>query len=328
MGKGERVGVSDRVAPVACRQAAYCGRTTPNRNGHRPSAQSANRRIGCDRCARIERRPEGRFGASTWTPGGICLTRAPDGHPLSVRDWVRFEWSPGEDHAPAVGPRRANHRCRAPRSVGSIRFGVHRGGARSLWAQARCCGRDRDEGRPRARHGRCPHVVLCPPLWSSNSEEPGSKSARRSTGGRMITAHKIVLDPNPAQENDFARACGTARFAYNWALAEWNRQYEAGERPSEAALRRQLNSLKDDAFPWMREVTKNAPQQAIKTSGPRSRITSLTSRSRSVSGDSAIRRSKRRENTTVSGLITVRTKITPTLSRWTTSASSSRLSAG
>src|SRR5262252_3721001 len=141
------------------------------------------------------------------------------------------------------------------------------GGARSLWAQARCCGRDRDEGRPRARHGRCPHVVLCPPLWRSNSEEPGSKSARRSTGGRMITAHKIVLDPHPAQENYFARACGTARFAYNWALAEWNRQYKAGERPSEAALRRQLNSLKDDAFPWMREVTKNAPQQAIKNLG-------------------------------------------------------------
>lgn len=83
----------------------------------------------------------------------------------------------------------------------------------------------------------------------------------------MITAHKIVLDPNPAQENYFARACGTARFAYNWALAEWNRQYKAGERPSEAALRRQLNSLKDDAFPWMREVTKNAPQQAIKNLG-------------------------------------------------------------
>jgi putative transposase len=83
----------------------------------------------------------------------------------------------------------------------------------------------------------------------------------------MITAHKIVLDPNPAQENYFARACGTARFAYNWALAEWNRQYKAGERPSEASLRRQLNSLKHDAFPWMREVTKNAPQQAIKNLG-------------------------------------------------------------
>jgi putative transposase len=32
-------------------------------------------------------------------------------------------------------------------------------------------------------------------------------------------------------------------------------------------LRRKLNSLKDAEFPWMREVTKNAPQQAIKNLG-------------------------------------------------------------
>ena len=95
MGKGERVGVPDRVAHVACRQAAYSRRTTPNGNGHRPSAKSTNRRIGRDLCARIERSPEGRFGASTWTPGGICLTRAPDGHPRSVRDWVRFARAEG-----------------------------------------------------------------------------------------------------------------------------------------------------------------------------------------------------------------------------------------
>ncbi|HUW97924.1 MAG TPA: hypothetical protein VMV40_03640 [Acidiferrobacter sp.] len=29
------------------------------------------------------------------------------------------------------------------------------------------------------------------------------------------------------------------------------------------ALRRQLNSIKDEPFPWMRGVTKNAPQMAI-----------------------------------------------------------------
>jgi putative transposase len=73
----------------------------------------------------------------------------------------------------------------------------------------------------------------------------------------MIIAHKIAFDPNAAQESYFARACGTARFAYNWALAEWKRQYLAGEKPSEASLRRKLNSLKDEQFPWMREVTKN-----------------------------------------------------------------------
>ena len=63
------------------------------------------------------------------------------------------------------------------------------------------------------------------------------------------------------------RACGVARFAYNWALAEWRCQYAAGEKPSEIALRKRLNALKHGCFPWMREVTKNAPQQAIKNLG-------------------------------------------------------------
>ncbi len=85
----------------------------------------------------------------------------------------------------------------------------------------------------------------------------------------MLTAHKIALDPNNIQATYLARAAGTARFAYNWALAEWQRQYEAhtaderSPKPSEAALRRKLNSIKREQFPWMLEVTKNAPQMAI-----------------------------------------------------------------
>lgn len=85
----------------------------------------------------------------------------------------------------------------------------------------------------------------------------------------MIIAHKIALDPNNVQATYFARAAGTARFAYNWALAEWKRQYEAWKldnslpKPSQAALRRQLNAIKREQFPWMLEVTKNAPQMAI-----------------------------------------------------------------
>ena len=35
----------------------------------------------------------------------------------------------------------------------------------------------------------------------------------------MLRAHKIALDPNNAQTTHLARACGVARFAYNWALA-------------------------------------------------------------------------------------------------------------
>lgn len=85
----------------------------------------------------------------------------------------------------------------------------------------------------------------------------------------MLVAHKIALKANNKQKTYFARAAGTARFAYNWALTEWCKQYEARKNdaslpsPSQAALRRQLNSIKRVQFPWMLEVTKNAPQMAI-----------------------------------------------------------------
>jgi putative transposase len=85
----------------------------------------------------------------------------------------------------------------------------------------------------------------------------------------MLVAHRIRLDPNKVQASCLARAAGAARFAYNWALAEWNRQYAAHRAdpalpaPSQLSLRRQLNAIKRAQFPWMLEVTKTAPQMAI-----------------------------------------------------------------
>jgi putative transposase len=85
----------------------------------------------------------------------------------------------------------------------------------------------------------------------------------------MLLAHRIRLDPNNVQASYLTRAAGTARFAFNWGLAEWERQYQAWKvnsslaLPTEAALRRQLNAIKREQFPWMLEVTKNAPQMAI-----------------------------------------------------------------
>ena len=85
----------------------------------------------------------------------------------------------------------------------------------------------------------------------------------------MLIAHKIALNPNNQQRTYFFKAAGIARFAYNWGLAEWQRQYDEWKKdnkrskPSQAALRRQLNAIKYEQFPWMLEVTKNAPQMAI-----------------------------------------------------------------
>ena len=82
-----------------------------------------------------------------------------------------------------------------------------------------------------------------------------------------MRAHRIRLEPNQAQRVFFARCAGVARVAYNWALARWKEQYTAGQKPNEAALRRELNALKKVEYPWMLEVPKTVPQQAIKNLG-------------------------------------------------------------
>jgi putative transposase len=79
----------------------------------------------------------------------------------------------------------------------------------------------------------------------------------------MIKAHKIRLHPTSEQANYFARAAGTSRFVWNWALAEWNRHYEADEKPTALTLKKQFNEIRREQFPWTWEVTKNASDQPI-----------------------------------------------------------------
>ena len=52
----------------------------------------------------------------------------------------------------------------------------------------------------------------------------------------MMRAHKIELVPTPEQETYFRKACGTARFTYNWGLARWDALRTAGQTPSVLAL--------------------------------------------------------------------------------------------
>lgn len=79
----------------------------------------------------------------------------------------------------------------------------------------------------------------------------------------MQRSHKIKLQPNNQQATYFAKAAGTARFVFNWALAAWKEGYEAGDKPSAYGLKKQFNSLKKQEFPWITEVTKCAPEQAF-----------------------------------------------------------------
>jgi putative transposase len=77
----------------------------------------------------------------------------------------------------------------------------------------------------------------------------------------MELSHRIALDPTVRQKEYFARACGTARFVWNWALAEWNAQYGLGGKPRATELKRLFNAIKYQRFPWLNGVHRDAHAQ-------------------------------------------------------------------
>lgn len=79
----------------------------------------------------------------------------------------------------------------------------------------------------------------------------------------MILGQRIRLDLNDVQQTFFARCAGTARFAYNWGLARWKKQHEAGEKPSAYSLNKELNAIKADEFPWLVELPWAIPTVAL-----------------------------------------------------------------
>lgn len=83
----------------------------------------------------------------------------------------------------------------------------------------------------------------------------------------MIRAHKIRLNPTAEQDVYLRRAVGVARFTYNWGLAEWKRQYEAGLKPSAMGLKKQFNAIKGEQFPFVGEVLRDASNTGFEKLG-------------------------------------------------------------
>lgn len=79
----------------------------------------------------------------------------------------------------------------------------------------------------------------------------------------MILAHKIRIDPTYKQEAYFRRACGTARFTYNWAIAEWKRLHDLGEKPTGMSLKKQFNAIRGTEFPWTYDVHRDCTARAF-----------------------------------------------------------------
>lgn len=82
---------------------------------------------------------------------------------------------------------------------------------------------------------------------------------------KVNQAFRFELKPNQEQKKRLAQHAGTARFAYNWGLAERIKLWEQEQRGTNAiAQHKQLNALKITQFPWMYEVSKCAPQEALR----------------------------------------------------------------
>jgi putative transposase len=82
---------------------------------------------------------------------------------------------------------------------------------------------------------------------------------------KIIRGYKTELDLNDGQRTACAKHAGAARYAYNWGLRRKIEAYETtGKGPTAMDLHRELNALKKTELTWMYEVSKCAPQEALR----------------------------------------------------------------
>ncbi|MFX0079169.1 MAG: RNA-guided endonuclease InsQ/TnpB family protein [Candidatus Hermodarchaeota archaeon] len=83
---------------------------------------------------------------------------------------------------------------------------------------------------------------------------------------RIHRGYRYELDPNNRQRTLLAKHAGCARFAYNWGLEQRIRLFyqQRGRFTNAIQQYRELSQLKKTQFTWMREVSKCAPQEALR----------------------------------------------------------------
>ena len=79
----------------------------------------------------------------------------------------------------------------------------------------------------------------------------------------MKRSHRIALKPTAEQESLFGQHAGYARFAYNWAVGEFEADLEVGEWLGEKTLRPRWNKVKHLVAPWARTLSQNPAKYAI-----------------------------------------------------------------
>jgi putative transposase len=82
----------------------------------------------------------------------------------------------------------------------------------------------------------------------------------------MIKTFKVRLEPNDKQLTMLFQCSGTARWAYNWCLANQQENYKNGGKfISDGDLRKELTLLKStEEYKWLNKYSNNITKQAIK----------------------------------------------------------------
>ena len=82
----------------------------------------------------------------------------------------------------------------------------------------------------------------------------------------MIKSIKVMLIPNNKQKTKMFQYGGASRFAYNWALARQQENYNNGGKfIQDGELRKEFTQLKKkEEYSWLNSISNNVTKQAIK----------------------------------------------------------------
>ncbi|MDP9282323.1 MAG: transposase [Chloroflexota bacterium] len=81
----------------------------------------------------------------------------------------------------------------------------------------------------------------------------------------LYRGYRTELDPTRSQLELLRKFGGTARWTYNWGLQRKIEAYRAaGVVPTRFDLEKELVRLKRDDSPWLKEISKCVPQEALK----------------------------------------------------------------
>ncbi|SET13599.1 helix-turn-helix domain-containing protein, partial [Anaerobranca gottschalkii] len=75
----------------------------------------------------------------------------------------------------------------------------------------------------------------------------------------MIKTYKVMILPNNKQKTKLKECAGVARWAYNWALATEQENYNNGGKfLNDRELRKRLTELKkQEKYAWLKDYSNN-----------------------------------------------------------------------